>query len=292
MSEFKKHSRKFKKVTLTPPGSSDTAIEIIDPATGLSSWSLTGAGAEATVGAQVVDVASTAAFAVGPNGATNPTFLVDTNTASAATGIEITGAAAAGGVAVAAISSGTDEALTLNAKGAGAIGIGSVSTGDVTITPPTKILGALNYKQQVTDTGGVFATPIALTEAMSGRVILCDDAAGLDFTLPAITASNIGMHFKFLVTVSVTSNSYRVTAGAADLLKGGLLCMDFDAVVTAPQGIFLEPDGTDDLIMTLNGTTSGGGKAGSWFEFTAISATEWFVHGVIAGDGAIATPFS
>ena len=60
-------------------------------------------------------------------------FQVDTNTASAATGIKITAAAAAGGVAIAAISSGTNEALTIDAKGSGAITVGGTSTGDVTV---------------------------------------------------------------------------------------------------------------------------------------------------------------
>lgn len=149
----------------------------------------------------------------------------------------------------------------------------------------------VNSKVQVTDTGGAFATPIALTEAQSGRNILVDDAAGLDFTLPPITADNIGMHFKFLVTVSITSNSFRVTAGAGDLLKGGILMIDFDDVYTAPQAAFIEPDGTDDLVMTCNGTTTGG-KKGTVVEFIAISATEWFVTGIVAGDGVLATPFS
>lgn len=166
-----------------------------------------------------------------------------------------------------------------------------VTTSTLAITGATTLSGALNYKRQVTDTGGVFATPIALTEAQSGRVILVDDAAGLDFTLPAIAAAQVGTHFKFLITVSITSNSFKVTAGAGDLLKGGLWFVDFDAAVTAPQGIFLEPDGSDDLIMTMNGTTTGG-KAGTVVEFIAISATEWFVTGTVAGDGTMVTPFS
>lgn len=287
---FNKATRKFKKVTLTPPASGTTAIEIIDPATGTASWSLTGAGTAATVGAQVVDVASTAAFAVGPNGATNPTLLVDTNTASAATGLEITGAAAAGGVDLTVISSGTNENLTINAKGSGTIGIGPTSTGAVTITPATTITGALNFKRQVTDTGGVYATPIVLTEAMSGRVILLDDAAGLDFTLPAITASNIGMHFRFVSTVTPTSNNYRITAGAGDILHGAVWIADYN---TANTGAYFAADGTDDLVMTMNGTTlTQGGVKGTVVEFIATSATQWFVTGTLFGDGALATPFS
>lgn len=168
-------------------------------------------------------------------------------------------------------------------------------TGDAVITgtlsAAASTLGALNYKQQVTDTGGAYATPVVLTAAQSGRVVLVDDAAGLDFTLPAIGASDIGMVFDFLVTVSVTSNNFRVTAAAGDLLNGGVLSVDFDAAYTAPQIEFFEPDFTNDLIMTCNGTTTGG-KKGTRIKFEAVSATQWFVTGTLVGDGVLATPFS
>lgn len=71
------------------------------------------------------------ALAVGPNGTTNPAFNVDASTASSATGINIKSAAAGGNTAVSVISSGTNEGLTLNAKGTGAISIGGSSTGQV-----------------------------------------------------------------------------------------------------------------------------------------------------------------
>ena len=64
---------------------------------------------------------SASALAVGANGATNPVLKVNAATASVATGIEITGAAAAGGVVVQAISSGADEGLTIRSKGAGGL---------------------------------------------------------------------------------------------------------------------------------------------------------------------------
>lgn len=166
-------------------------------------------------------------------------------------------------------------------------------TGTLAVTGASTLSGAVNYKRQVTDTGGAYATPIALTEAQSGRVVLVDDAAGLDFTLPALAAAQVGTHYKFLVTVSVTSNNFRVTSQAGDLLKGGVWMVDFDAAYNSAtrDAVWHVPDGSDDLVLTCNGTTTGG-KAGSWVEFTAISATEWFVSGIIGADGAIATPFS
>lgn len=99
-------------------------------------------GTQTYTGASTVNVSSATAFVVGPNGTTNPTFQVVTNVASEATGIKITGAAAAGGCAVAVISSGTNEALTIDAKGSGTIGIGTVSTGAITLGAATGITGA------------------------------------------------------------------------------------------------------------------------------------------------------
>jgi len=69
--------------------------------------------------------------------------VVDSSVALQAAGLKVTGAIAAGTVAMAVISSGADANLTVNAKGTGTIGIGSVSTGVVTITPATVMTGTL-----------------------------------------------------------------------------------------------------------------------------------------------------
>lgn len=275
--------------TIAIAGTSTGAVTIT-PATTVTGNFTVGASkvvVTAATGATTITSASASALAVGLAGATNPAFVVDSSTGSQAAGLSVTGATAAGNVAVAVISSGADANLLINAKGTGTIGIGSVSTGDVTITPPTKISGATNFKRQVTDTGGSFATPIALTEAQSGRVVLVDDAAGLDFTLPAVAAAQVGTHYLFLVTTTITSNSFRVTAQAGDVLVGALPITDFD---TADKITNFTPDG-NDLILTCNGSTTGG-KQGSWVEFVAISATAWYVRGLLLGDGTLATPFS
>lgn len=161
-------------------------------------------------------------------------------------------------------------------------------TGATTQTGAQTITGTLNYKKQVTDTGGAYATPIVLTTAQSGRVILVDDAAGLDFTLPAIATADIGTYFKFYITVTITSNNFRVTAATGDLLFGAIWMADFD---TANTGAYFAADGTDDLVITMNGSTTGG-KKGTWVELTATSATQWIVQGAVFGDGTLATCFS
>lgn len=161
-------------------------------------------------------------------------------------------------------------------------------SGALTVTGASTLTGALNYHNQVTNTGGAYATPIVLTTAQSGRVILVNDAAGLDFTLPAIAAGDVGTRFSFVVTTTVTSNNFRVTAAAGDLLNGAVWLADFD---TANTGAYFAANGSSNLVVTCNGTTTGG-KKGTWLDFIAISATGWWVQGNMFGDGTLATPFS
>lgn len=157
-----------------------------------------------------------------------------------------------------------------------------------------KVLGD-NIKRTVVDTGGAFAAPIALTAAYSGKIILLDDAAGLDFTLPALTAAEVGITYTFRLIVEPTSNSYRWTAQAADLLIGHIVIFDKDVAEGSTEALLqvMRPDVTDDLVCTITGSDdTQGSLVGGMVTFEALSATRWFVHGTLIGDGALATNFS
>ena len=132
----------------------------------------------AITGATTHTSTSASALTVGANGATNPVLKIDAATASVATGLSVTGAAAAGGLAVAVISSGTNEALTINAKGSGTIGIGSVSTGAVTITPATTITGLITATAGITSVADIILESATAVPATAGAV-----AAGAPITL-------------------------------------------------------------------------------------------------------------
>lgn len=80
-----------------------------------------------------VTSASANAATVGLNGATNPALQVDASTASSATGLKIKSAAAAGGMALSVISSGTNENLTIDAKGSGTISLNVTGTGNIVL---------------------------------------------------------------------------------------------------------------------------------------------------------------
>ncbi len=220
---------------------------------------------------QTITATGAQALAVGANGATNPVLNVDTNTASVATGLSITGAAAGSKVALAAISSGTNEGVSINGKGTGGVDIAMASTS----------LG-MRYKASVLASSG----NTTMTSAMSGSIMLIDGAS-TDYALPAIGAGDVGMVFTFYSTI-ISTGTQTITAQAADLLTGSVAIIDAGAVGSDT----FSPDVSDDLIITLNGTTTGGVAVGSWCRLTAISATRWFVEGVFNGSGTLATPFS
>lgn len=111
------------------------------------------------------------AFAVGPSGATNPTFNVDASTASAATGLNVKSAAAAGGLAVSVVSSGTNENLTIDAKGSGTVTINGTATGNI-------VLGRAATGVSLSVTGALVAKSATAVPASAGAV-----AAGAPLTL-------------------------------------------------------------------------------------------------------------
>ena len=125
-----------------------------------------------------------------------------------------------------------------------------------------------------------------LVAADSGALVLQDTAAGSTVTLPVPVA---GMQFEIVTSVSVTSNSHVInTDGAATFINGGV---DSTSTTVAEGGDTFVADGTSDVTLTSNGSTTGGLK-GSAYRFTAVSSTVWMCTGVMAGTGTLATPFA
>jgi len=125
-----------------------------------------------------------------------------------------------------------------------------------------------------------------LVASDSGALVLQDTAAGSTVTLPAPV---VGMQFTISTTTSVTSNSHVINTDAATtFITGGV---DSTSTAVAEGGDTFVADGTSDVTLTSNGTTTGGLK-GSCYQFTCISSTVWLCNGVMAGTGTLATPFA
>ncbi len=138
---------------------------------------------------------------------------------------------------------------------------------------------------------GTRATPIlasanlTLTAASSGALVVIDGASQA-IVLPALTATEIGVYYDFIVQTTTTAVS--VAAGAGDILHGGVSIMSTSAGL---ENDAFSANGTSDLVFSMNGTTKGG-IIGSRFRFEAWSATAWLVSGNLIGSGVIITPFA
>jgi hypothetical protein len=131
-----------------------------------------------------------------------------------------------------------------------------------------------------------------LTAAQSGSLCLFSAAAGSVFTLPTVTADQIGTWFDFQVTVTVTSNSHTVITGtpASQFILGSVLQAIEDTTPAANPGpkdfVF---NGSTHVKCAMNGSTTGG-IIGTTLRIVAISTTVWLISGYVKASGTIATP--
>lgn len=173
----------------------------------------------AATAATTITAASATALVVGPNGTTNPTFSVNTNTGSAATGVTVISAAAGSGVAVNAISSGTNEALTISAKGTGAVNVQGATN------PGLSVAGVPSAATGLKVTPAAAASGLALATISSGT--------NESMTLDAKGSGTITIG-------GVSTGSVQLGAGAAlvkvpgTLTGGGLLTCGIQVATSGP----------------------------------------------------------
>jgi hypothetical protein len=189
-------------------------------------------------------VQSTTALTVARTG-TNYALQVDTNTASSVTGLKITSAAAGAGLALAALSTATDEALTLDAKGAGTVSIAGTSTGDI-------LLGGGSGSTGCTITNSTGA--LACTAGISG-------GAGSFTTLTSTSNTT-------LATGASTTNTFGSGASSINTIGSS----------TTPGALTLHGATTLDNTFTVSGSnlTSLGGNL-------TVTGTAWTATPTISG---------
>ena len=156
------------------------------------------------------------ALAVGANGATNPVLQVDANTASVATGLKITGAAAdGGGLALAVITSGTNDALTIDAVGNGTITLGGTSTGAIVLSRATGVTG---------DITGTSAGASALAVGRQGATspaLQVDASSGTSVTGLKVTAGDADGGLSLAVVGGSAAEELRIDAKGSDKILIG-----------------------------------------------------------------------
>lgn len=131
---------------------------------------------------------------------------------------------------------------------------------------------------------------VTLAAAQSGSTVLFDRAAGIVYTLPA---PQVGLRYRFMTTVTITSNAAKIiTDAGTTLLIGNVVNNTANATPGANDGPkTFAANGSTHIALSMNGTTTGG-IIGSYFDIVCVSSTQWAVNGVLLGSGTVATPFA
>jgi hypothetical protein len=129
---------------------------------------------------------------------------------------------------------------------------------------------------------------ITVTEH-AGRTLLLGEVGGnalVTLTLPDATGS--GATYKFIVSVTNTSNYVIAVPDANNTIDGVMLYLDEDGTAVTAFPTVAASD-----TITLNGTTQGG-IIGDYLELIDIATNQYHVRGVmrVAAGANPATPFS
>lgn len=226
------------------------------------------------------------ALTVGRQGTTNPVLNVDASTASVVTGLNLKGAAAAGGMALSVTSSGTNENLTIDAKGSGTVTINGTATGGITLTravtmSSTATATAFIPSSSSVPTNGLYlpaanTVGFAINSAEKGRF-------GSDGSLLVGTTTNGGWAGNAIgeFNTSVQGASFYNTANGSNNCAA-LFRTDFDASPllrfykgTAAAGQFISTGGATPNIQWLANNEAYVFSGGSGGVKLTSGATAW-----------------
>jgi len=131
------------------------------------------------------------------------------------------------------------------------------------------------------------AATLTLTSANAGATILLARAAGTVVTLPAATGS--GTKYKFVVSVTVTSNKDAIlAASSSDFINGIAIGENSNTPLS-----FASAAATNHSIqMPFAGTQPSGGFIGDYFDFQDIATNLWQCNGMYQAGTTPTTPFS
>jgi hypothetical protein len=168
----------------------------------------------------------------------------------------------------------------------GGVGVDHEVVGNTVCNGTFAVTGLTTLTGGLTDLAPTFSVVTASTlTAAAGNEYMINRAGGVAITLPQVTA---GAVIIFNVGITATSD-HVITATTGDLMSGYAFIEDNDNAADNGKSYFAPV--SSFLIMTLNGSTTGG-LIGDQITLVGISATEWRVRAVLKGTGVIATPFT
>jgi hypothetical protein len=166
------------------------------------------------------------ALAVGANGTTNPAFNVDASASSVATGINVAGAAAAAGVTMSALSSGSNENIIISPKGTGLMENDTPIDfyTPVAVNSTTTLTAAQVLSGYITSTSAAAVTMTLPTGTTLGNAILgCAQGFSWNLYIDNTAGANT-------ITMAVNTNAILSAAAAAGSGAGA-------GLLTVPSGV-------------------------------------------------------
>jgi hypothetical protein len=179
-----------------------------------------------------------------------------------------------GGIPQIKMQAGYNSALPITTTGA-------VTTGNLVVNGTAAITGAITSLEPVVNVTGSTSSP---TQAQSGTTFTLNRAAGCTVTLPTPV---VGTTYSWIVSTSVTSNSYKIITSAGSVYMQGV---DNASYATAGVGAMFQGNGTSHISFNCNGTTTGG-LIGTTITAYCLTSTLWHVVAQNFGSGTLATSF-
>lgn len=248
---------------------------------------------------------SAQALAVGRQGLTNPVLNVNASAATVVTGITLVGAAAASGMAITTTSSGTDESLTIDAKGAGTLLVQGTATGAFLVADATNPALSVVHTTEGTGlkiTSAAAASGVALAAISSGiDENLTFDAKGAGTITINGTATGATIIPKARITPEFTTiagdGAVTLNSGVVYLTKGSAAAITVAAPGAGGIGKRITITTGSDFahVVTFTGTTLYDGTTGAnstWtaaafqgasITFIGATATKWVVESFNTG---------
>ena len=127
-----------------------------------------------------------------------------------------------------------------------------------------------------------------MSKSLLNRTIVNGHTNGFDMWLPSVSAADAGMWLIVKFGVASGGASVIITAASGNPFVGN--CTISTASDAIANQAYFASDGSD-LILTLDGTTTGG-LIGSEVKLEVNKDGNWSVNGILNGSGTLATMFS
>ena len=136
-----------------------------------------------------------------------------------------------------------------------------------------------------------WSSALELTAADTGAVVVTGDTTAGILTLPAPSAAGIGWFVDVKIEHAQASAATHITAQTnGGVFKGGYFAVDKDTASDSAKNLFFIPNGSSNDYINLDDATKGNDPGGQLR--IVCDGTNFFVSGVLVGDGTLVTAFA